>query len=486
VLNSQSFSLTAHKILTDKITKMTPKWNEETGKNCSVEIKLHNSSLGITLAVSELEAATTALVLILVILVTLVGNILVILSVFKYKPLKIAQNFFLVSLAVADLTVSIFVLPFSVIYQVTGRWKFGTELCKMWLTCDVLCCTASILHLCVIALDRYWAITDPLNYAMKRTLKRVLIMIGGVWLLSVIISSPPLFGWNDWDSILRNGTVCELTVEQGYIVYSSLGSFFIPLFIMIVVYVEIFIATKRRLRQRARASTLSLVKGSRQLNSPCEQDSTSSNTNQGPHVHEKSAKGEGNTSKKKKKRSDGHLKEKKCVKQSPLVTEDSITDETPGLESRFFKDPSNCGERGQNPPHNRKTLTELASPTSTIASECPTPAVVSGTDSIPRFKARKYAPTNLFTHMKQRISLSKERRAARTLGIIMGVFVVCWLPFFLMYVIVPFCASCCPSDKLRNFMTWLGYINSALNPLIYTIFNMDFRRAFKKLLHIKS
>jgi 5-hydroxytryptamine receptor 1 len=310
-------------------------------------------------------------------------------------------------------------------------------------------------------------------------------MIGGVWLLSVTISSPPLFGWNDWDSILRNGTVCDLTIEQGYIVYSSLGSFFIPLFIMTVVYIEIFIATKRRLRQRARASRLNLVKESRQLNSPHDQDSASSNTNPGSPVHEKRAKGEGNTRKKKQKKgNDGHLKEKKCIKKHPLVREDSITDETPGLESRFFKDSSKRGEKGQTPLHNTKTLTELASPTSTIASECPTPAVVSGTDSIPEFNARKYVPTKLFTHMKQRISLSKEWRAARTLGIIMGVFVVCWLPFFLMYVIVPFCVSCCPSDKLRNFMTWLGYMNSALNPLIYTIFNMDFRRAFKKLLHI--
>ena len=465
---------------------MAGKWNEETGKNCLLETKLHNSSLGITLAVSELEAATTALVLILVILVTLVGNILVILSVFKYKPLRIAQNFFLVSLAVADLTVAIFVLPFSVIYQLTGSWKFGTKLCKMWLTCDVLCCTASILHLCVIALDRYWAITDPLNYAMKRTSKRVLIMIGGVWALSVIISSPPLLGWNDWESILRNGTVCDLTVEQGYIVYSSLGSFFIPLFIMTVVYVEIFIATKRRLRQRARASRLSLVKGSQQINYPRDENSSSSNVNQGPVVREESAKGEGNTSEKKKKGNDGHMKENKCVKKRPLVTENSTTDENPGLESRFVKDSSSCGGEGQNPPRNRNTPTELASPTSTIASECSTPAAMSRTDSILGFKASKYTPTSLFTHMKQRISLSKERRAARTLGIIMGVFVVCWLPFFLMYVIVPFCASCCPSDKLRHFMTWLGYINSALNPLIYTIFNMDFRRAFKKLLHIKT
>lgn len=459
---------------------------DDTGKNCSAEIKLYNSSLGITLAVPDWEAVTTGLILTLVIMLTLVGNILVILSIFKHKALRIAQNFFLVSLAVADLTVAMFVLPFSVIYQILGRWKFGINLCKVWLTCDVLCCTASILHLCVIALDRYWAITDPLNYARKRTHRRVLLMIGGVWVLSIAISSPPLIGWNDWESVLRNGTVCELTIEQGYIVYSSLGSFFIPLFIMSLVYVEIFIATKRRLRQRARASKLSVVTWNRHPSSPREPESASSDTNQNDHFHmrEETIKDK-NKSKKKKKNSDGCLKEKN--RKVPLVMEESITDndENPALGSQCPKDLHNCGEECSNPTTNRTTTTKVGSQTSRPANEYPSSAAVGVSDIVPSSSTRKHAPVNLFMQVKQRISLSKERRAARTLGIIMGVFVVCWLPFFLMYVIVPFCVSCCPSDKLKHFMTWLGYINSALNPIIYTIFNMDFRRAFKKLLHIK-
>jgi 5-hydroxytryptamine receptor 1 len=84
-----------------------------------------------------------------------VGNILVIISVFTHVPLKITPNFFIVSLAAADLTVSIFVLPFNVFYIVVGRWVFGSTFCKIWLTSDVLCCTASILNLCAIALDRW-------------------------------------------------------------------------------------------------------------------------------------------------------------------------------------------------------------------------------------------------------------------------------------------------------------------------------------------
>ncbi|CAM1296181.1 ser-2 (predicted) [Pycnogonum litorale] len=91
-----------------------------------------------------------------------------------------------------------------------------------------------------------------------------------------------------------------------------------------------------------------------------------------------------------------------------------------------------------------------------------------------------------FLEEKQRISLSRERRAARTMSIIMGVFILCWLPFFLMYVILPFCGDdCYMSNRMKNFITWLGYVNSSLNPIIYTIFNLDFRKAFQRLLTFK-
>lgn len=218
----------------------------------------------------------------IVILITIVGNVLVILSVFNYRPLRIAQNFFIVSLAVADLTVALLVLPFNVAYYIMNKWKFGIHLCKMWLTSDVLCCTASILNLCAIALDRYWAITDPINYARKRTVRRVTIMIAITWVLSAIISSPPLLGWNNWPSHFDESTPCKLNSDPGYVLYSSSGSFYIPLLIMTIVYVQIFIATRRRLRERARASKLNAVKKilsnkkEHLQNSPMEPESISS------------------------------------------------------------------------------------------------------------------------------------------------------------------------------------------------------------------
>ena len=220
--------------------------SEESNNNCTGG----DVDTGPSLLLWEAIAAT--ILLSFFIITTILGNVLVILSVFTYRPLRIVQNFFIVSLAVADLAVALLVMPFNVAYLILGKWIFGIHMCKMWLTCDVLCCTASILNLCAIALDRYWAITDPINYAQKRTLNRVVATIGGVWLLSAIISSPPLAGWNDWPEELEPGTPCQLTRRKGYVVYSALGSFFVPLLIMSLVYLEIFLATRRRLRERAK------------------------------------------------------------------------------------------------------------------------------------------------------------------------------------------------------------------------------------------
>ncbi|XP_047524295.1 octopamine receptor [Pieris napi] len=438
------------------------------------------SSLGITLAVPEWEAICTAIVLTLIIISTIVGNILVILSVFTYKPLRIVQNFFIVSLAVADLTVAILVLPLNVAYSILGQWVFGIYVCKMWLTCDIMCCTSSILNLCAIALDRYWAITDPINYAQKRTLERVLLMIGVVWILSLIISSPPLLGWNDWPEVFEPDTPCRLTSQPGFVIFSSSGSFYIPLVIMTVVYFEIYLATKKRLRDRAKATKISTIstgknKFAAKDSDPHDQDSVSSEANHNEHQgvtrlvsdNEKKKKPRKSTPKKKPKprywSKDDKSQNKLIV---PILSnENSVSDMIDNPENRHTSSESNSKETHD------EDLEVMQS---------------GSTKSQKRIRPNQQNTVYQFIEEKQRISLTRERRAARTLGIIMGVFVVCWLPFFVLYLVIPFCSSCCLSNKFTNFVTWLGYVNSALNPLIYTIFNMDFRRAFKKLLCIKS
>lgn len=86
----------------------------------------------------------------------------------------------------------------------------------------------------------------------------------------------------------------------------------------------------------------------------------------------------------------------------------------------------------------------------------------------------------------ERRRLKNEHKAAKTLGIIMGAFILCFLPFFLWYVVTTFCdEDKCPySPILRSALFWIGYFNSCLNPIIYAYFNRDFKNAFQKLLHM--
>lgn len=394
---------------------------------------------------STLEAIITAFVLAFIIISTIFGNILVIISVFTYRPLRNVQNMFIVSLAVADITVAVLVMPLNVAYTIITQWKFGLQVCKMWLTCDVLCCTASILNLSAIALDRYWAIHDPINYATKRTLNRVLMMIVIVWLVSFIISAPPLLGWNDWPDEFTEDTPCMLTEEKGYVIYSASGSFFIPLVIMTIVYIKIFQAAKHRIRNKAKAA----ANLAHMRKSPENASST---------IPLKSMQSE--------------------------ISTIAVTDDSTSSSANKASDEKNDASTSKDTAPGEAVTEFVNNETKNhqISSNNTKKTAPKGRTLVPDGNPRLTATVRHYMREKQKICLLKERRAARVLGIVMGVFVLCWLPFFLMYVILPFCEQCYVSNRVVNFITWLGYVNSALNPVIYTVFNMDFRRAFGNIL----
>ena len=169
---------------------------------------------------------------------TIGGNVLVLLAVFVNSHLRSTTNYFITNLAIADLLLGTTVLPFSASSEITKRWLFGPIFCDIWAAVDVLCCTASILSLCVISIDRYIGVTRPLQHSSIMSEKRALYVIIIVWVIAMLISIAPLLGWKEPGP--DQPGVCEVTKQLGYVLFSVSGSFYIPLIIILVVYFRVY------------------------------------------------------------------------------------------------------------------------------------------------------------------------------------------------------------------------------------------------------
>ncbi|KAG9353962.1 hypothetical protein JZ751_012086 [Albula glossodonta] len=195
---------------------------------------------------SVTKAVMMALVLGIFVVFGVLGNTLVILSVACHRHLRTVTHYFIVNLAVADLLLSLAVLPFSATFEVLGRWVFGRPLCSAWAALDVLCCTASIMSLCAISVDRCIGISYPLRYPAIVTQRRGLLALVALWALAGTISVGPLFGWKE--PAPEDDTICGITEEPAYAVFSAMGSFYVPLGVILAMYCRVYVVARRESR----------------------------------------------------------------------------------------------------------------------------------------------------------------------------------------------------------------------------------------------
>lgn len=338
-----------------------------------------------------------------VIVLTLFGNVLVILSICLDRKLRKPPNILIINLAISDIAVAVVDMPFAAAFQIQKKWIWGPAVCDLWISCDVLACTGSIMTLCMISVDRYMAITRPMTYVNKRTPRLMLLFILIVWVTSAFIGLQPLFIWGG-NEHGEEFDFCLISQNPYFTVISTLGAFYAPLSVMLLVYFKIYRAARKSeladLKQR-QSTTIKRTAG--QMNS----------TNMSRSID--------------------------STRNSNSSGEDTI------ITSR-------SQER-------RPSYTRLAE---FIALRT-------------RFSAGSIKPGT------RRISLKREWKAAKTLGVIMGAFIFCWLPFFILTSIRPYC-TCEINSVLEKCFLWLGFLNSSLNPIIFPFFNKDFGPAYRRML----
>lgn len=134
--------------------------------------------------------------LIIIIILTLVGNSLVIRAFVAFRKLRNVTNYFVVSLAVTDILVAVFSMPVWVAYLLTGpQWQFSMWLMKIWQSVDILCGVASISHLLLISIERYICISTPLTYHSVVTTPKTRVAICGAWSFALLMTVIKLVLW---------------------------------------------------------------------------------------------------------------------------------------------------------------------------------------------------------------------------------------------------------------------------------------------------
>lgn len=204
--------------------------------------------------------------LVLIIFLTVFGNVLVCLAVGACRKLRCVTNGLVVSLATTDLLLGLLVLPFSAMRQLRGDWPLGAIFCNVYVSLDVMLCTASILNLLVISVDRYLAITAPLRYPTMVTSSRIVVAMGLIWIVSLMVSFLPIhLGWNTRDRSVQNygpadGRECRFELNPSYVLVDAFATFYLPLLVMCCTYYRIFrIAREQAKRINARPTSASVA-----------------------------------------------------------------------------------------------------------------------------------------------------------------------------------------------------------------------------------
>ncbi|XP_064363397.1 histamine H3 receptor-like [Dromaius novaehollandiae] len=349
-----------------------------------------------------------AVLMVLLALITTLGNALVILAFILDRNLRHRSNYFFLNLAISDFAVGAFCMPLYIPYSLTGKWKLGRGVCKFWLLMDYLLCTASVFNIVLISYDRFLSVTKAVSYRVQQgAASSPVVKMVAIWVLAFLLYCPAVLFW-------EHVTGCSVVVEDQcyaeffnnwyFLLCASTLEFFVPLISVTYFNVHIFWNIQKRQRR-----------GSVQEGEPPKSSSLSWRS---------------------------CLLPRQGV-SSPAEAEDSVSSSMR--------------------PKKESLVTESSSPS----------------------RGNSVTPENDLSASfcaKTRSKLQQDKKIAKSLAIIVCVFVICWAPYTLLMIIRGACQGTCVHNSLYEITFWLLWLNSSLNPFLYPLCHVKFRMAFMKIL----
>ncbi|KAM4553207.1 muscarinic acetylcholine receptor M4 isoform 2-T2 [Fundulus diaphanus] len=359
-------------------------------------------------------------------ILTVLGNTLVILSIKVNRHLRTVNNYFLLSLAAADLFIGLLSMNVYTMYQLRGRWPLGAALCDTWLVLDYVVSNASVLSLLLISLDRYLCTTRPLSYPLRRTGRVAGLMIGAAWLLSFLLWAPAILCWQSAGGrrVIPDGQCyIHLLASPAVTLGTTLPSFYLPALAMMGLYSRLSAASRRRL------SGLQAGQGTLRVTRPSVKDF--------------------------------FLKRRSWVASRPGSGLSQNQRGTPGSCKRLRLSRASSHAAGD---EDSSSTPDLHSSASAALSSCPS------------FRSQE---------RRRRRVMARERRLTNTILAILLAFILTWTPYNVMAVVAAFRHIRIP-DALWTTGYWLCYINSTINPCCYSLCNVTFRKTFCCLLSCRA
>ncbi|XP_074940983.1 histamine H3 receptor-like [Phalacrocorax aristotelis] len=193
-----------------------------------------------------------AFLMVLLALVTILGNALVILAFIMDRNLRHRSNYYFLNLAISDFAVGAFCMPLYIPYALTGTWHLGRGLCKLWLVMDYLLCTASVFNIVLISYDRFLSVTKAVSYRVQQGIaSNPVVKMVAIWVFAFLLYCPAILFWEyvaGCSVVAADQCYAEFFHNWYFLLCASTLEFFVPLLSVTYFNVHIFYNIQRHQR----------------------------------------------------------------------------------------------------------------------------------------------------------------------------------------------------------------------------------------------